>query len=221
MRVEGRGDALLGDAVLDERAPAFEIALDETLAGDRLHPAASFFRLGVEHILTGFDHLLFLLALLVTCRGLGSAAKIISSFTVAHSITLVIATLGWLELPGQLVEPAIAASIVVAGVSNIRARRREPQTLGLAFGFGLIHGFGFAAALSGLGAAEGIGGVALPLALFNLGVEAGQIAIAGIALPLLWTLQRSSVFTRFGVTATSSAVAVSGLYWFLERVLTT
>ncbi len=179
-----------------------------------------FLRLGVEHIWTGYDHLLFLFALLVVCRTFKSIVAIISCFTLAHSLTLALATLDVVNLPSRFVEPAIAASIVFVGLENIWRRGEEPKgRWALTFGFGLIHGFGFASVLKDLGVGQGGQGLAMPLFTFNAGVELGQIAIAAIVLPIVWRLRKNEKFLQRGVPALSAVVALAGLYWLLERTV--
>lgn len=179
-----------------------------------------FLKLGVEHIWTGYDHLLFLFALLVVCSRFGSIVGIISCFTLAHSITLVAATLEWVDVPAKWVEPAIAASIVYVGLENLWLRGREPKARwALTFCFGLIHGFGFAGVLRDLGLGKSQDGIALPLFSFNLGVELGQIAVAAIVLPGLWQLRKKPEFVRRGVPALSILVTLAGLYWLLDRTV--
>jgi hydrogenase/urease accessory protein HupE len=181
---------------------------------------ANFLSLGVKHILTGYDHLLFLLGLLIVARGFVSALTIITSFTIAHSITLAVATLHLVQIPSRIVEPLIAASIVFVGVENLlrgdipNARRMVP------FGFGLIHGFGFASALQEAGIGAGTGGIVLPLFSFNLGVELGQIMVAAVALPIIWKLRENPMFVARWAPACSAAVALLGSFWFVERVWT-
>lgn len=194
-------------------------------SGDSTAPAPppafwAFLALGVEHIWTGYDHLLFLFGLLVVCRSFRSIAAIISCFTLAHSITLALATVGAVVLPGRFVEPAIAASIAFVGIENLVRRGAEPQARwALTFGFGLIHGFGFASALGDLGVGRDGHGIAVPLLTFNLGVELGQIAVAAAVLPLVWQLRKSDRFLRRGVPALSLLVALAGAYWLLARTL--
>lgn len=179
-----------------------------------------FLRLGVEHIWTGYDHLLFLFALLVVCRSIRSIVAIVSCFTLAHSITLALATLNDVNLPPRLVEPAIAASIIFVGVENLLRRGAEPRgRWALTFVFGLIHGFGFASVLRDLGVGQGGGGIALPLLSFNLGVELGQIVVALVVLPLVWRWRKNEKFVTRGVPALSALVAAAGLYWLLERTV--
>lgn len=208
----GDGAGATGNAAGDSRA--------ET-EGDGAPTFWGFLKLGVEHIWMGYDHLLFLFALLVVCRTFRSIVTIVSCFTVAHSITLALATLEWVNLPARWVEPAIAASIVFVGVENLVRRGEEPRGRGvLTFGFGLIHGFGFASVLRDLGVGRGGSeGIAMPLFSFNLGVELGQIVIAAVVLPLVWRLRKREAFVRRGVPTLSALVVVAGLYWLLERTV--
>lgn len=178
-----------------------------------------FLKLGVVHIWTGYDHLLFLFALLLVCRSFRSIVTIVSCFTLAHSITLAVATLGWIDLPGRFVEPAIAASIVFVGVENLFRRGAEPRgRWAVTFGFGLIHGLGFASVLRDLGVGRGGQGLAVPLVSFNLGVEVGQVVIAAIVLPTVWRLRKNDAFALRGVPILSGLVAALGAWWWLERV---
>lgn len=182
--------------------------------------ALAFIRLGVEHIWTGYDHLLFLFALLIVCRTLRSIVAIVTCFTLAHSITLALATLNLVSLPSKIVEPLVAASIVFVGVENLFRRGAEPPgRWALTFAFGLIHGFGFASVLRDLGLGGGWREIAMPLFTFNLGVEIGQIVVAIIALPIVWRMRKNEKFVARGVPALSLAVALAGLYWLLERTV--
>ena len=179
-----------------------------------------FFDLGIEHIWTGYDHLLFLAGLLIVCSSFRSIVGIISSFTVAHSITLGLAATNTVNLPSRLVEPLIAASIFFVGAENLIRRGADPRgRWAVAFAFGLIHGFGFASVLRELGLGSNGRGLALPLFSFNLGVEVGQITIAAIVLPLVWRLRKNPGFIRRGIPIISGLVAATGLYWLLERTL--
>jgi hydrogenase/urease accessory protein HupE len=179
-----------------------------------------FLWLGITHIWTGYDHLLFLFGLLVVCRSFRSIVGIISCFTVAHSITLALATLNLVTIPSGVVEPAIAASIFYVGVENLLRKGAEPKgRWALTFAFGLIHGFGFASVLRELGIGSNGHSLAMPLFTFNLGVEIGQVSIALIVLPIVWQLRKNPRFVRRGVPILSALVAAAGLYWFLERTL--
>lgn len=174
-----------------------------------------FLRLGIEHILTGIDHLLFLAALLIGAPGLLGALAIVTAFTVAHSVTLSLASLGLLQLPGALVEPAIAASIVWVALENLRPQRGGSRRWLVAFLFGLVHGFGFAGALTELE----LSGWRLGAALlsFNLGVELGQAAVVAALLPCLLWLRRRPGEAQLA-RAASLALAAAGAFWFVERI---
>lgn len=199
--------------------------VQDNAAGDTAANGATttfwgFLRLGIEHIWTGYDHLLFLFALLVVCRSFKSIVAIITCFTLAHSTTLALATLNLVNLPSAITEPAIAASIVFVGVENLVRRGAEPPKRWLlTFAFGLIHGFGFASVLRELGVGENGTSIAMPLFTFNAGVEVGQVTIAAIVLPIVWQLRKNEKFLRLGVPALSAVVSVAGLYWFLQRTV--
>ena len=179
-----------------------------------------FLKLGVEHILTGYDHLLFLCGLLIACRRFSTIAAIITCFTVAHSLTLALAALDLVSVSGRLVEPLIAASIGYVGIENM-LRKEEPKgRWALTFAFGLIHGFGFAAVLKqmGLGMSASKASLVVPLFSFNLGVELGQIGVTAVVLPLLLRLGKRPAFARHGRLAISAVVALVGVCLFAQRV---
>jgi HupE / UreJ protein len=188
---------------------------------------------GIWHIWIGYDHVLFLLVLLIpavfrrTATGHEAASDfagpfarvvvIVSAFTVAHSITLTCAALQWIVLPSRLVESAIAASVIVAALANLVPRVAGVSGAWVAFGFGLLHGFGFANVLSEIGA-EGEP-VWRTLVGFNLGVEIGQLAIVAVFLPIAYLL-RATRFYRTGVLyGGSSAAAACALIWLWQRAL--
>jgi hydrogenase/urease accessory protein HupE len=177
-----------------------------------------FLVLGIEHIFTGYDHLAFLLALLIAGGSLRHNAKIITSFTLAHSLTLALATLGLVRISPAIVEPLIAVSIVFVGLENLFRRRLAARWL-VTFCFGLVHGLGFAATLRELGIGTFGARVALPLLSFNVGVELAQIAIALLVLPLVWRLERRPSFTLKHVPALSLLITFAGIYWLLVRTL--
>jgi hydrogenase/urease accessory protein HupE len=179
---------------------------------------ANFVSLGMKHILTGYDHLLFLFGLLVVTRGFFSALNIITSFTVAHSITLAVATLHVVQIPSRIVEPLIAASIVFVGVENLLRCEISKSRRLVTFGFGLVHGFGFASVLGEAGIGSSIGGIVLPLFSFNLGVELGQIMVAATALLIIWKLRKNPMFVARWAPACSAVVMLLGSFWFVERV---
>ncbi len=202
------------DSLLNE-SPFPEAAIPAT--GDQ-SSFRQFLVLGIEHILVGYDHLLFLLALLIVARDWLSSLKIITCFTIAHSITLALATFELVQVGGRWVEPLIAVSIAYVGLENIW-RRGDPRGRWLlTFAFGLIHGFGFASVLQDMNVAARPGGVAIPLFAFNLGVEVGQIIVAAVVLPIFWKLRTQPVFVKRWVPACSALVALAGVWWFVERV---
>ena len=174
-----------------------------------------FLILGIKHITFGFDHLLFLFALLLVITRLGEIAKIVTFFTIAHSITLSLAALNFIAVPPTLVEPIIAVSIIYVGVENLFKSKNKKRWL-VAYIFGLVHGLGFATVLQEIGIGVGMSSI-VPLLSFNLGVEIGQIAIILILLPVLWKLQKKSVYQPRFVPAMSTGIALAGLYWLIER----
>lgn len=195
--------------------PSAEEPTPTLSAGAQFH---QFLRLGFEHILTGYDHLLFLCGLLIACRRVRTMGAIITCFTLAHSLTLALAALDVVTLPGRIVEPLIAASIMFVGLENF-ARSGEPKgRWAVTFAFGLIHGFGFAGALRETGLGKGGASLLVPLFSFNLGVELGQIAVAAVFVPLLWQLRKWPAFARNGRFVLSGMVVLFGAYWLVRRV---
>ncbi len=190
----------------------------EASSGQTGSTFSDFFKLGVEHILTGYDHLLFLFALLAVTHSFWPAIKIVTFFTVAHSITLACAGLNLVDLPSSFVEPFIAATIVYVAIENLIRGDHPKGRQWLTFGFGLIHGFGFASVLRELDISSGNSGILLPLLSFNLGIEAGQIAVASIVLPLIWWLNNKPYADKF-LKGCSALVCLVGAYWFIERTL--
>lgn len=178
--------------------------------------AAPFLWIGAEHIWFGWDHLAFLAGLLLVTRAWRDAATVVTGFTVAHSITLAAATLGYASLPSGLVEPLIALTVVFVGIENLYdpplARR-----VGLTFFLGLIHGFGFAGALGEIGLPADR--IPLTLLLFNVGVELGQLLVVALTLPILLRLRRDPRWESYGVRWASLALVGLGLGWFMTRVL--
>lgn len=173
--------------------------------------------LGVEHILTGWDHLLFLAAIGIVATRLRELAGAITAFTIAHSITLALAALELVSIPSSVVEPAIAASIVLVAVENVFRRDPLRGRAALTFAFGLVHGFGFASVLAEEGIARGD---FLPaLAGFNLGVEVGQLSLVGIAILPVAMARRNAWFERLAIPGCSAAVGFFGAYWLVERSL--
>ena len=190
---------------------------------------------GVFHILTGFDHLLFLLSLLlpavlVRVRGpapswtpaasfgaaFRDALKVVTAFTVAHSITLSLAALGVISLPSRLVESAIAVSVILAALNNVRPVVHGGRWI-VAFCFGLIHGFGFASVLADLGLPQS--SLLQALIAFNLGVELGQLVIVAAFLPIAYASRQRRFYSSTILVGGSVAVAAVALVWLLERAL--
>jgi hypothetical protein len=156
--------------------------------------------------------------LLVVVRGFLSSVSVITSFTIAHSITLAAATFNLAQIPSRIVEPLIAASIVYVGIENLLRTGVPKARQVVTFGFGLIHGFGFASVLREMGISAGTGGVALPLLSFNVGVELGQIMVAAVLLPVIWKLRENPMFIARWAPACSAAVVLLGSFWFVQRV---
>lgn len=176
-----------------------------------------FFVLGVRHILTGYDHLLFLIALLLGCRFLRPMLWIITAFTLAHSITLALATFDIVNIPARWVESFIALSIVYVGLENFRENLSVNRRIGLTFAFGLVHGLGFAGLLKQIGLGANGQSVIGPLLAFNLGVESGQLVVVALVLPLLLFVRKQPSFERFGIPALSTIVILLGGFWFVQR----
>lgn len=186
---------------------------------------------GTWHIWTGYDHMLFLISLLLPAvlrrRGgewvvaqsmpktLWHVTGIVTAFTLAHSITLTLAALNIVHLPSRLVESGIALSVVLAAINNVRPLVTE-RTWAFAFGFGLLHGFGFANALADLGLPRDA--LALCLFAFNLGVEIGQLAIVAAFFPLAWMLRKTTFYRRVLLVPGSLIIALLAMIWLTERV---
>ncbi len=222
-------------AVFSPESPIREFAIGRPSLA---HPFFDFVRDGIHHIWAGYDHILFLLALLLpavlvgserrtsasTQKGpvptrsfrsaLMSVVKVITAFTVAHSITLSLAALQIVRLPSRGVESAIALSVVVAAVNNLRPFFHD-RAWAVAFGFGLVHGLGFASVLSDLGLPRS----ALVQALlgFNLGVEAGQLTLVLAFLPFIFSLRRTSFYRRVILQGGSIGLAIIATAWLVER----
>jgi hypothetical protein len=223
-------DGATRTAIFSPQAASQEFVLAETT---RWQQFVDYAREGVWHIWIGFDHILFLLSLLLPAVGVWAARgakrwqpvdrfgqafwdvlRIVTAFTVAHSITLTLAVLGVLTLPSRWVESTIAASVVLAALNNVWPVFHGRRWL-VAFGFGLVHGFGFASVLVDLGLPQGA--LALALLGFNVGVELGQLAIVAVFLPLAFWLRRSWFYRRVVLLAGSLLIAALALAWFIER----
>jgi hypothetical protein len=215
-------------AVFSPEAPQQTFELATITRGSQF---VDYAREGVWHIWIGFDHILFLVSLLLPAvlvwhkprwepakrfsSSFWEVAKIVTAFTVAHSITLSLATLGWISLPSRWVESAIAASVVLAALNNIRPVV-EGRRWVVAFCFGLIHGFGFASVLQDLGLPPDA--LLLALVAFNVGVEAGQLAIVAVFLPIAFVLRRHWVYRRIILMGGSALIALLAAVWLAERV---
>jgi hypothetical protein len=204
--------------------------LDPTRPAEPAAPSLQFLREGVHHIVGGLDHVLFLMCLLLpsvmrrTPQGWRPVARwqdallpvagIVTAFTLAHSITLGLAAMRWVSLPPALVEPAIAVTIVLAAIDNLRPLFGGRRVL-VTFLFGLVHGFGFAGVLAELDlpAAD----FAWALLQFNLGLELGQLAIVVLATSLLFALRRRPRYPAWVIRGGSCAGIAIGLLWLVER----
>ncbi|HTV22310.1 MAG TPA: HupE/UreJ family protein [Polyangiaceae bacterium] len=198
--------------IVYEHAPRF--ALAAATRGDA-PSLLGWVTLGIEHILSGYDHLLFLLALVIVMPVARTLLATVSVFTLAHSITLALATFRVVAPPSGWIECAIALSIVYVGLENLTPRAARPR-FAIVFAFGLIHGFGFAGALAELG----LPAAQTPAALlsFNAGVELGQLAVLAVVFPLVQQCRRTPWFVPRAVPALSLATALAGAVWFFERV---
>lgn len=181
----------------------------------------SFLLLGIRHILTGYDHVLFLLSLLMLGGGLGGLLKIVTAFTVAHSVTLSLAVLDIVTLPPRVVESGVALSIAYVAAENLWRRDKDKalrMRWKVTFGFGLIHGLGFASILKEMAIPRS--SLALSLVSFNAGVEVGQVAIVATAFLCLLALRKLPWELTFRRLVSAGAVAV-GLIWFVQRAFLT
>ena len=205
----GEGDEMR-QAVLNAANPSVEIDLSEK---SMLATVWDFAQLGVEHIFTGYDHLTFLVGLLITTATLTSLLKVITSFTAAHSITLALATFGIVSVPSRLIESLIALSIAYVAVENFTGKTLM-QRWKITFLFGLVHGFGFSNVLQEMALTRRT--LAVSLFSFNGGVELGQLVFVCAVFPFVYfaTTSRWKVYV---LSVTSVAIAALGGFWFIER----
>ena len=218
------GDAVRLQAILDARRQTVEYYAGTTQG--RLAVVRTFVLSGIEHILIGPDHILFLIGLLLPGGTIARLALIVTAFTIGHSITLSLAALDILSPPSYFIEPLIALTIVVVGADNLLVLRagEDKQAADirawLAAGFGLIHGFGFAYVLKEFGLPQAA--LAWSLFAFNVGVEIGQLLIVTVvAGSLMFIRKRSPAAARVLALGGSAAVIIAGVYWFIERVFLT
>ncbi|GAB2835148.1 hypothetical protein GCM10022221_37650 [Actinocorallia aurea] len=207
-------DGVAASAVLTEQDPTVPVGAEQTTAS-----VAEFFKLGVEHLLLGLDHLCFLFALLLGARRLRDVVLTATAFTAAHSVTFLLAALGHVSAPASIVEPVIAASIGVVAVANLFGgsdERLGRWRLPVVFLFGLVHGLGFAASLDL--AEDPSWSLLIPLLSFNLGIEATQLALIAVAYPLLTFLRRRFPSPWALRTLTTPVILIS-LYWLTTRTL--
>lgn len=203
--------------------PTLTIVADPNSLAAWTELATSYIGIGIDHILLGVDHLLFVLGLIWLVHSTPMLIKTITSFTIAHSLSLAAATFGWIGVPERSVNAAIALSIVFVGVELVRAYRGERGLTArhpwvVAFAFGLLHGLGFANALSVLG----IPRATLPYALlfFNVGVEIGQIAFVFLVLALRWAHRTVEVrLPAWGELLPAYVVGTAGSFWLLTRLV--
>ena len=216
VRVLGLDGEVLAEALLDAERTTLAIPARATQASSRVQLATDFVRVGAVHILQGYDHLLFLLGLLVVGTRLRETIGMVTAFTIAHSLTLALVVTGFLAFPSELVEPLIAASLVYLGLQNLFSTRMGHRPA-LTFAFGLIHGMGFASALMELRVGTGYE-LIVPLLAFNTGVELGQLSVVLVVLPLIWRARHLSAYPRISAAA-SWIVASAGAFWLVQRVL--
>jgi hydrogenase/urease accessory protein HupE len=216
------------DEVLYKGHSSFSVTPSQDAAAGAVAPASasapspahvssawSFFKMGIEHILTGYDHLVFLFGLVLLRARVRELLAVVTAFTVAHSITLAIAALGLFTPSPRFVEPAIALSIAYVGIENFFVKDASKRWR-ITFPFGLIHGFGFAGALQEINLPR----VQVPVALvtFNLGVEAGQLFAMSLVVPMVMLIRQKDWFEPKGVRVLSGAVALAGGIWFVMRI---
>lgn len=219
-------DVLVRVAPLGRPVQAMRLTADTPMVmieakPDRLQVAKTYFITGIDHIMFGYDHLLFVVALVLLLSGLWTVAKAVTAFTVAHSLTLIGTTLGFLGLPQRPVESVIALSILFLAVEIVKKNPDQPRLAEripwvVAFGFGLLHGFGFAGALNEIGLPES--DVPTALLTFNLGVEAGQLAIVLATAGALALLRRfAAAAAPVAIRAATYGIGIISAYWFIER----
>ncbi|TPE49662.1 HupE/UreJ family protein [Amaricoccus solimangrovi] len=217
----GDGDGGYATELVRPSSPWIELDPDRGALAIAIAIAMTYLRQGIDHILSGIDHLLFVLALLLIVRDWRMLVKTVTAFTVAHSITLALATFGLFRLPPGPVEVLIAASIMLVAVEAVR-RERGRTSIAIewpwvvAFAFGLLHGFGFAGALQDLGLPQG--DVPLALLMFNVGVEAGQMVFITVVLTALAALNRLYTIPRYATLVSSYAIGIVAAFWTIERL---
>ena len=225
LSVQTTSGAILGEAMLSAEENSLQIDLPEvtesTADSNKSHSFFGFLKLGVEHIWLGIDHLLFVFGLLLLVKSRWTLLKTVTAFTVAHSITLALATLGYAHLAGPPLNAAIAFSILILGIEIVRSRSGKTGITILhpwivAFAFGLLHGFGFASGLSALGlpAAD----IPLALVMFNVGVEVGQVSFVLLILLLERSFRQLEIhWPRWIQALPGYTVGSLGAFWTIQR----
>jgi len=193
------------------------LAVDVAASPSTTAKAWSFMALGIRHIISGYDHLVFLAGLILAASTVRGLLVALTAFTAAHSLSLALVVVGGVHAPPSIVEPLIAASIAWVGVENL-VRDRRGSRWWVVFAFGLVHGFGFAGALLDLGFGSSVSGVALALLSFNIGVEAGQLAAASVMVPVVWAIRSRPAWQARLLPACSILIAIAGGYWLVERL---
>jgi hypothetical protein len=227
LRIDSAGQTRSAVMSPDHATQTFSLAQTS-----RLETFRQFVADGMHHIWIGYDHMLFLISLLLpsvlvrrkgrwvpvgSLRGaLLSVFAIVTAFTVSHSITLTLSALGMVSLPSRLVESCIALSVILAAINNVWPRVTRRAWL-IAFGFGLVHGFGFASVLADLGLPQGA--LALSLAGFNVGVEIGQLSVVLLVVPMIFLLRQRRFYRPAVLVGGSTTIAMIAGVWFVSRAL--
>ena len=216
-------DATLAEALLSAEQNVIELNIPKRPAAGS-QPVSTgtfpdFFVMGVEHILTGYDHLLFLLGLLIAISQFRATLWVITCFTLAHSTTLALAAFDIVHISGRIVEPLIALTIIYVGAENLLSSGAPSGRWRLTLIFGMVHGLGFATELKEKLAGAIGARIAVPLFSFNLGVELGQIAVAALVLPLILWMRSEPVLLQRSVPVCSAFVMLAGAWWLVQRTL--
>ena len=203
-------DGTTFEGIMNSKSPAIKIPLEK-----QIYPTA-YFNLGIDHLLEGNDHILFIFGLLFLVSNLLVAIKTITAFTIAHSITLGLSVFNIIAIPQATIEALIALTIVYLAYEVGEKKKYKNTPWLIAFGFGLLHGLGFANVLSGIGIANEQ--LAMSLLFFNIGIEAGQLLLIPIFAFLIWVSFKTKQNIRFA-TASSYLLGGIGFYWFVERMV--
>lgn len=198
------------EGIMSSKSPSVEIPLKK-----QIYPTA-YFNLGIDHLLEGKDHILFIFGLLFLVSNLMVAIKTITAFTIAHSITLGLSVFNIIAIPQATVEVLIALTIVYLAYEVSEKNKYNTTPWLIAFGFGLLHGLGFANVLSGIGIANEQ--LAMSLLFFNLGIEAGQLLLIPIFSFVIWAALKTKQNNRLAI-ASSYLLGGIGFYWFIERMV--